>query len=1054
MAGALEIARRALREAEGQDKKEAEYGSIYSVSGPVVIAEGMTGSAINELVRVGHFGLVGEIIRLEGDTATVQVYEETAGLTVGDPVLRTGKSLSVELGPGIMGNIFDGIQRPLEEIARLSPGVFIPRGIDTPALSRTAQWHFTPSKTYKVGQHISGGDQFGSVFENVLISDHRIMLNPTMQGEITYIAEEGDYTIEDEILETVFNGEKTRHTMLQSWPVRTSRPVLEKLAADHPLLTGQRVLDGLFPVVQGGTCAVPGAFGCGKTVISQSLSKFSNSDVIVYVGCFDPSTQVRMADGSVSAIRDVRVGDSVLGPDSMPRSVTALLSGQQPMYDVTLRSQTMVVDNFRVNAGHKLVLHTPAFARLCNGADKVQVVYPTRGSRNGVEMTTLETRTFDDCTTGSHDESLALARAFKAELPTAGIDWTIRAQHFDLVDEIIRLATQQRLAPLDLNNNTLAKALSSALHGVEPTSDQLNKLAWSLGLWLGDGHSDRSQWSFHSEEVDIHHAISELADTLDLDTNVCPRADRKESTVELYSRVKRATGAQRNQKIHNPVWTVFESLGIAGDKSVPLALETWPLELRAQVAAGIIDSSQGHINVSEESVTIKTSLASLRDCYVALFRSLGVRTVLEQNSSKFGDQLVHAVYLSGGPLSAITQRCVLPKKRLASSKFEVELSEQLFHFDFAPAGQGEYCGITLDQFSDHLFLLASNTVVHNCGERGNEMAEVLEEFPTLTMEHNGAQESIMKRTTLVANTSNMPVAAREASIYTGITLSEYFRDQGYNVSMIGDSTSRWAEALREISGRLAEMPADNGYPAYLGARLASFYERAGKVRCLGSPARFGSCSIVGAVSPPGGDMSDPVTTATLSIVQVFWALDKKLAQRKHFPSINWLTAYSNCEKALTPFYSKEHPDFVELRIKMKEILQREEDLTEIVQLVGKDSLSEGDKVTLAVARIIRDDFLQQNAYSEYDAYCPFFKTVGMMRNMILFYDLAQKAVETSTENKVTLNGIIEHLGSTYTDLAQMKFSDVKAEGQEAVEAHYAELGQRLEQSFRSLEDEQ
>ena len=230
-----------------------------------------------------------------------------------------------------------------------------------------------------------------------------------------------------------------------------------------------------------------------------------------------------------------------------------------------------------------------------------------------------------------------------------------------------------------------------------------------------------------------------------------------------------------------------------------------------------------------------------------------------------------------------------------------------------------------------------------CGERGNEMAEVLKDFPELTMEVDGKIESIMKRTTLVANTSNMPVAAREASIYTGITLAEYMRDMGMDVAMMADSTSRWAEALREISGRLAEMPADSGYPAYLGARLASFYERAGRVTCLGSPEREGSITIVGAVSPPGGDFTDPVTSATLSIVQVFWGLDKKLAQRKHFPSVNWNISFSKYIRILEPYFESYDPEYGTLQQSMKQILQKEDDLQEIVQLVWKDSLSEDQK---------------------------------------------------------------------------------------------------------------
>lgn len=326
------------------------------------------------------------------------------------------------------------------------------------------------------------------------------------------------------------------------------------------------------------------------------------------------------------------------------------------------------------------------------------------------------------------------------------------------------------------------------------------------------------------------------------------------------------------------------------------------------------------------------------------------------------------------------------------------------------------------------------------------------EFPELTLNVNGKEESIMKRTTLVANTSNMPVAAREASIYTGITLSEYFRDQGLNVSMMADSTSRWAEALREISGRLAEMPADNGYPAYLGARLASFYERAGKVVCLGSPKRHGSTTIVGAVSPPGGDMADPVTTATLAIVQVFWGLDKKLAQRKHFPSVNWLISYSKYERALSQWYNDFDADFVNLRTKANQILQADEDLNEIVQLVGKDSLAESDKITLEIAKILRDDFLQQNGFTPYDRYCPFYKTVGMLRCMIHFHDAAQKAVEsTGQEKKMTWAHIKQELSSLIYKVTSLKFED-PADGEAALKSRFAELDALIDSSFRNLED--
>ncbi|XXG64402.1 hypothetical protein AAC387_Pa05g2366 [Persea americana] len=606
-------------------EKESEFGYVRKVSGPVVVADGMGGAAMYELVRVGHDKLIGEIIRLEGDSATIQVYEETAGLMVNDPVLRTRKPLSVELGPGILGNIFDGIQRPLKTIARISGDVYIPRGVSVPALDKDVLWEFQPRKLGE-GDLITGGDLYATVFENSLMQ-HHVALPPGSMGKITYIAPAGQYNLKDTVLELEFQGVTKQFTMLQSWPVRSPRPVAAKLAADTPLLTGQRVLDALFPSVLGGTCAIPGAFGCGKTVISQALSKYSNSDTVVYVGC---------------------------------------------------------------------------------------------------------------------------------------------------------------------------------------------------------------------------------------------------------------------------------------------------------------------------------------------------------------------------------------------------------------------------------------------GERGNEMAEVLMDFPKLTMTlPDGREESVMKRTTLVANTSNMPVAAREASIYTGITIAEYFRDMGYNVSMMADSTSRWAEALREISGRLAEMPADSGYPAYLAARLASFYERAGKVKCLGSPERTGSVTIVGAVSPPGGDFSDPVTSATLGIVQVFWGLDKKLAQRKHFPSVNWLISYSKYSKALESFYEQFDPDFISIRTKAREVLQREDDLNEIVQLVGKDALAETDKIILETAKLLREDYLAQNAFTPYDKFCPFYKSVWMMRNIIHFNDLANQAVERgagSDGQRITYNVIKSRLGDLFYRLVSQKFED-PAEGEAALVAKFSKLREDLTTGFRNLEDE-
>lgn len=264
--------------------EELQKGSIYSISGPVIVAENMIGCAMYELIRVGHDQLIGEVIRIEADKATIQVYEETAGVTVGDPVQRTGQPLSIELGPGLMETIYDGIQRPLKSIAEKAQSIYIPRGVNVPSLNRSKKWDFTPGNC-KVGDHITGGDIFGSVWENSLLDDHKIMLPPRAKGTIKRISGKGSYTVDEKILEVEFNGKTTEYSMMHKWPVRVPRPTSEKLASDQPFIVGQRVLDALFPSVQGGTVCIPGAFGCGKTVISQSVSKFSNSDIIVYVGC-------------------------------------------------------------------------------------------------------------------------------------------------------------------------------------------------------------------------------------------------------------------------------------------------------------------------------------------------------------------------------------------------------------------------------------------------------------------------------------------------------------------------------------------------------------------------------------------------------------------------------------------------------------------------------------------------------------------------------------------------------------------------------------------------
>ncbi len=540
-------------------------GRVVKISGPLVIAEGMKEADMFDVVRVSEQGLIGEIIEMRGDKASIQVYEETAGLAPGAPVVTTGAQLSVELGPGLIETIYDGIQRPLEEIRKIA-GPNIARGVQVPSLNREKKWEFVP--VAKVGDKVQAGDIVGTVQETIVVQQ-KIMVPYGVSGTIEEI-KSGSFTVE----ETVYvvkkdNGEKVNLTMMQKWPVRKGRPYKEKLVPERPLVTGQRVIDTMFPISKGGVAAVPGPFGSGKTVVQHQLAKWADAEIVVYIGC---------------------------------------------------------------------------------------------------------------------------------------------------------------------------------------------------------------------------------------------------------------------------------------------------------------------------------------------------------------------------------------------------------------------------------------------GERGNEMTDVLMEFPELKDPRTG--ESLMKRTVLIANTSDMPVAAREASIYTGITIAEYFRDMGYSVALMADSTSRWAEALREMSGRLEEMPGEEGYPAYLASRLAQFYERAGRVISLGAEGREGTLSAIGAVSPPGGDISEPVSQATLRIVKVFWALDAQLAYKRHFPAINWLNSYSLYVDRLNKWFDENVArNWSELRAETMKLLQEEAELNEIVQLVGVDSLSVDDRLKLEATRSIREDYLHQNAFHEVDTYTSLEKQYKLLTLILKYYEDGLAALKDGADFK-------------------------------------------------------
>ena len=536
-----------------------EIGTIVKVSGPLVMAKNMGHASIQDICYVGDLGVIGEIIEMRGDVASIQVYEETSGIGPGEPVKSTGEALSVELAPGLLAQMFDGIQRPLDVFAQQTQSHFLTRGVQLPALDHEKKWDFQPIA--QVGDEVETGDILGTVQETKVIT-HKVMVPPGVKGVIQEIYA-GAFTIDETITLIQTDKEIQSVAMLQKWPVRRARPVREKRNPDAPMITGQRVIDTFFPVTKGGAAAVPGPFGAGKTVVQHQIAKWSDVDLVVYVGC---------------------------------------------------------------------------------------------------------------------------------------------------------------------------------------------------------------------------------------------------------------------------------------------------------------------------------------------------------------------------------------------------------------------------------------------GERGNEMTDVMNEFPELIDPNTG--ESLMERTVLIANTSNMPVAAREASIYTGITIAEYFRDMGYSVAIMADSTSRWAEALREMSGRLEEMPGDEGYPAYLGSRLAEYYERAGRVVTLGKDRREGSITAISAVSPSGGDISEPVTQNTLRVVKVFWGLDSILAQQRHFPSIDWLQSYSLYLSEVGEYLDQQlQVDWSGLVTEAMRILQKESELNEIVRLVGVDSLSGRDQLTLETSKQLREDYLQQNAFDDVDTFTSREKQYQMLKTIVLFHEEGQKALE-------------------------------------------------------------
>ena len=964
-------------------------GRIIRVTGPLVVADEMRGSRMYEVVRVGELGLIGEIIRLEGDKAVIQVYEETAGVKPGEPVVGTGASLSVELGPGLLTSIYDGIQRPLE-ILREKSGDFIGRGITAPALPRDKKWHFTPK--VKVGDKVVSGDIIGVVPETSII-EHKIMVPPGIEGEIVEIAEEGEYTIEEVIAKVKTpDGEIKELKMYQRWPVRVKRPYKEKLPPEIPLITGQRTIDTFFPQAKGGTAAIPGPFGSGKCVDGDTLVLTKEFGLVKIKELYEK------LDGKG---RKTVEGNEEWTELETPVTVYGYRNGKIVEIKAThiykgissgmIEIRTRTGRKIKVTPIHKLftgrvtkdgLALEEVMAMRIKPGDKIAVVKKIDGGEY-VKLTT----------------SPDFRKSRKIKVPEVLDE--------DLAEFLGYLMADGTLKPRTVaiynNDESLLKRanfLSTKLFGIkgkivqERTVKALlihSKPLVDFFRKLGVPESKKARnWKAPRELLLSPPSVVKAFINAYI---VCDGYYHEgKGEIEITTASEEGAYGLSYLLAKLGIYATFRKKQIKGKEYYRIAISgKTNLE-----KLGIKRETRGYTNIDIVPVEVES-----------IYKALG-----RPYSELKGEGIEIHNYLNGENMTYETFRKfakLVGLEEVAENHLKHILFDEIVEVKYIPEPQEVY-DITTETHNfvgGNMPTLLHNTVTQHqlakwsdaevvvyigCGERGNEMTDVLEEFPKLKDPRTG--KPLMERTVLIANTSNMPVAAREASIYTGITIAEYFRDMGYNVALMADSTSRWAEALREISGRLEEMPGEEGYPAYLASKIAEFYERAGRVKTLGSDDRIGSVSVIGAVSPPGGDLSDPVVQNTLRVVKVFWALDADLARRRHFPAINWLTSYSLYVDSIKDWWHKNvDPEWKAMRDEAMALLQKESELEEIVRIVGPDALPERERAILLVARMIREDYLQQDAFHEVDTYCSPKKQITMMRVILNFYHHTMRAID-------------------------------------------------------------
>ncbi|MFQ5837417.1 MAG: V-type ATP synthase subunit A [Thermoplasmata archaeon] len=1076
-----------------EERERDVEGEIYRVSGPVITATGLR-PRMYDVMLAGEEQLMGEVIGIVGEKTIIQVYEDTSGIRPGEKVHDTGQPLLVELGPGLLGSIFDGVQRPLP-ILKDRMGDYILRGVRANALDRSAEWEFEAQ--VKPGADVNGGDIIGLVQEAKHVQ-HRVLAPPDAHGTVKD-AQDGKVKVDDVVV-TLDNGREL--TVMQAWPVRRPRPVKERLMPTVPLITGQRVFDFFFPLAKGGTAAIPGGFGTGKCVVG--------------------STPVLLADGTLAPIRDIY--ESVNGgaptksddhfiPLNPPLRVltfdgeairegraSAIYRGRTDrLTEVRLRSGRTV----RLTPIHKLfrfdgrsVVETPASELKPGDAILVPRYLPVSGPRRRLKVP-LDARVADPVA------RTKIAGQLRQEAKEVGIAKVI--SKYGISRDTYWNYCLQRTAPrvelaMRLGVEVRAIRAERASIAVRVPDRMSPRLAEFLGLQLSDGMiKGRNTIEFYNNDNQPRSRYLSLLREL-FGIVGRERHDRTVSAITTNSRalvrLLETWGVPTSEKSRR--LEVIEALAVAEDESIAAFLRAY---------------AKGYGHFAEEGLEIVTASRSMASGLAYLFARLGTfarvsRKTLQgrpyfrvwvspkeganifesyQRESDYDSYDViplakervdirNALGSDGGqwrqPLKNAAAGERMARETLRSLRAAVSSKTSLGTWlrsldtilDYVLLDRvvevrtwrerADVYDLTVDETHNfvggELPMILHNTVSEHqlskwcdaqivvyigCGERGNEMTEVLTVFPELEDPTTGAP--LMERTVLIANTSNMPVAAREASVYTGITIGEYYRDMGYHVALMADSTSRWAEAMREISSRLEEMPGEEGFPAYLSARLSEFYERAGRVTTLNG--RDGSVSVVGAVSPSGGDFSEPVTQGTLRIAKVFWALDTKLRERRHFPAINWLTSYSLYSPIVEDWFRKNvHEDWPALRTWAQRVLQEEAELEEIVRLVGADALPEDQQLTLEVARMIREFFLQQNAYHPVDTFCSLDRQFRLIEAIKRYNDLGKRALAL----EVPLKDIADL--SSKALLSRVKY-------EEELEKEMDRTMAQMEEEFRKLE---